>query len=85
MFQCYIPPLYVVHSKGGLNFEEAQGFVADINAGGIRMDHLQADVFALDLSLAGHLLPIALRWAADCFLGFLVFSCCLCFMLTAPR
>jgi hypothetical protein len=50
----------------------------DINTGGIRMDHLQADVFALDLSrhlsplLAVHLLPIALRWAADCFLGFLV-------------
>ncbi len=32
------------------------GFVADINAGGIRMDHLQADVFALDLSR--HLSPL---------------------------
>jgi hypothetical protein len=54
------------------------GFVADINAGGIPMDHFQADVFALDLSrhlsplLAVHLLPMALLWAADCFLGFLV-------------
>src|SRR5208283_2886707 len=54
------------------------GFVADINAGGIRMDHLQADVFALDLPrhlpplLAVHLVPIALRWLVGCVLGFLL-------------
>jgi hypothetical protein len=53
------------------------GFVANINASDIRMYHLQADVFALDLPrhlpplLAVHLLPIALRWAAGCFPGFL--------------
>src|SRR5260370_28893950 len=54
------------------------GFVADINAGGIRVNHVQADVFALDLPrhlaplLAVHLLPVALRWAAGCVLGFLL-------------
>src|SRR5216684_1342281 len=54
------------------------GFVADINAGGIAMHHFQADVFALDFPrhlpplLAVHLLPITLRCAAGCFLGFLL-------------
>src|SRR6202022_4496786 len=43
------------------------GFVADINAGGIRMYHLQADIFTLDLPhrlaplLAVHLIPMAAR------------------------
>jgi hypothetical protein len=52
--------------------------IATINTGGIRMDHLQTDIFTLDLPrhlpplLAVHLLPMALRWAADCFLGFLL-------------
>jgi hypothetical protein len=33
------------------------GFVADINAGGIRMYHFQADIFTLDLP--HHLAPVA--------------------------
>jgi hypothetical protein len=43
------------------------GFVADINARGIGMYHLQADIFALDFPhrlpplLAVHLSPMALR------------------------
>jgi len=43
------------------------GFVADINAGGIGMYHLQADIFTLDLPhhlaplLAVHLIPMAAR------------------------
>jgi hypothetical protein len=43
------------------------GFVADVNAGSLGMNHLQADVFALDLPhqlaplLAVHLIPTAVR------------------------
>jgi hypothetical protein len=43
------------------------GFVADINAGGIWMYYLQADIFTLDLPhhlaplLAVHLIPMAAR------------------------
>jgi hypothetical protein len=54
------------------------GFVADINARGIGMYHLQADIFALDFPhrlpplLAVHLSPMALRWVVGCFLGFLL-------------
>lgn len=54
------------------------GVVADINAGGIRMSHFQADMFALDLPrrrpplLAVHLLPMALRRLVGCVLGFLL-------------
>jgi hypothetical protein len=53
-------------------------FVADINASGIRMYHLQAEVFALNLPyhlpslLAVHVEPMARRWAARCVLGFLL-------------
>jgi phage terminase large subunit-like protein len=53
------------------------GFVADIYAGGIGMDHRQAEVFALDPArhlsplLAIHLVPIALHGAAGCWLGLL--------------
>src|SRR5882762_8829741 len=54
------------------------GFITYINAGGIGMHHFQAEVIALDpphhLSslLAVHLVPMALCWAAGCFLGFLL-------------
>jgi hypothetical protein len=54
------------------------GLVADINASGIGMYHLQAEVFALNLShrlqplLAVHLAPMALRWMAGGFCGFLL-------------
>jgi hypothetical protein len=54
------------------------GFIADINASGIAMDHLQAEVLTLDqpyhLSslLAIHLRPLARRRAAGRFPGFLL-------------
>jgi len=50
------------------------GFVADINACGVGMDHFQAEVFALDFPrhlpplLAVHLVPVIWCWAAACFL-----------------
>jgi hypothetical protein len=52
-------------------------FVADINASGIGMHHLQTEVIALNFPhhfpplLSVHLVPIALRWAAGCLLAFL--------------
>ena len=54
------------------------GFVADINARGIGMEHFQAEVFALDFPhclpplLAVHLVPMALRWMGGCLLAFLL-------------
>jgi hypothetical protein len=54
------------------------GFVADSNARGIEMYHLQTDIFALNvphhlpLLLAVHLSPILLPWMVGCFLGFLL-------------
>ena len=48
-----------------------------VNAGGIGMDHFQAEVFALDFPrhlsplFAVHLVPVVLRWAAACPLAFL--------------
>jgi hypothetical protein len=53
------------------------GFVTDINACGIRMNHFQAEVFAMDFPrqlsplFAVHLVPIVLHWAAACLLVFL--------------
>jgi len=50
------------------------GFIADINACGIGMDHFQAEIFALEFPrplsplFAIHRVPVVLRWAADCFL-----------------
>src|SRR5262249_1480261 len=54
------------------------GFIADINAGSVRMHHLQVKIFALHLAhhlpplLAVHLLPLARRWLATGFLALLL-------------
>src|SRR5206468_130968 len=54
------------------------GFVANINACGIGMDHFQAEVFALDLPhglpplLAVHLVPMVLCWMVGCSFVFLL-------------
>jgi len=52
------------------------GFVADINARGIGMYHLQAEFFALDLPhrlpplFAVHFLPTGPRWMTGCRFAF---------------
>src|SRR5437588_3141405 len=54
------------------------GFVADINASSVRMNHFQTEVFALDLArhlaslLAVHLVPMVLRWMIGCSFVFLL-------------
>src|SRR2546430_5959760 len=54
------------------------GFVADINASSVRMNHFQTEVFALDLPqhlpslLAVHLVPMVLRWMIGCSFVFLL-------------
>jgi len=48
------------------------GFIANVDASGIGMHHLQAEFFALDLPhrlpllLAVHLLPAGPRWTTGC-------------------
>src|SRR5215468_6891717 len=52
----------------GRRYRHIVGFVADINARGIGVDHFQAQVFALDLShrlsplLTVHVAPVGLCW-----------------------
>src|SRR5947207_12430095 len=54
------------------------GFVADINASRVRMNHFQTEVFALHLPqhlpslLAVHLVPMVLCWMVGCSFVFLL-------------
>jgi len=69
-----------------LRYRHIVGFVANINARGIRMDHFQAEVFALELPhhlpplLAVHFLPLAPPGAG----GWLAFFLLLGFHASPP-
>ena len=59
-------------------YRHVVGFVADINARGVGMDHFQAAVFALDFPhglpslFAVHLVPMVLCWMVGCSFVFLL-------------
>jgi len=68
-------------------YRHVVGFVADVNASGVGVDHFQAEVFTLHLAhhlpslLAVHLVPMVLRWMVGCSFAFLL---CLGFHASLP-